>query len=129
MRGPDTRTTTKKDLVHRIAEQTGQTKVVVKEVIQRFLDEIVDELAMGHRLEFRDFGVFEVKERAPRQAQNPKTLEKVEVSLKRQVRFKVGRMMRRKVCEQPAPKPAAEPRPPQAQEPPPKPPARPSSPF
>ena len=51
-------TTTKKELVGRIAEQTGQTKVVVKEILQSFLDEIVRELAQGNRLEFREFGVF-----------------------------------------------------------------------
>jgi len=41
---------------------------------QSFLDEIISELAEGNRLEFRDFGVFEPREHAPRNAQNPKTL-------------------------------------------------------
>ena len=102
---PDPSTTTKKELVHRIAEETGQTKVVVKDIVQRFLDEIVRELALGHRLEFREFGVFEVKERAARRAQNPRTLEKVEVPAKRVVKFKVGRTMRQRVCDEPAPAP------------------------
>ena len=48
-------------------------------------------------MEFRDFGVFEVRERAPRTAQNPKTLEKIEVPEKRRVKFKMGRMMREKL--------------------------------
>jgi len=94
-------TTTKKELVSRIADQTGQTKVVVKEVLQSFLDEIVRELAHGNRLEFREFGVFEVKERRARRAQNPRTLEKVDVPAKRIVRFKVGREMRARVCDEP----------------------------
>ena len=87
-------TTTKKDLVNRIADETGQTKVVVKEIVQRFLDEVIDELAHGNRLEFREFGVFEVRERAARRAQNPRTLQKVEVPSKRVVKFKVGRLMK-----------------------------------
>jgi integration host factor subunit beta len=111
------RTTTKKELVNRIADQTGQTKVVVKDVIQRFLDEIIDELAHGRRLEFREFGVFEVKERAARRAQNPRTLEKVEVPAKRVVKFKVGRLMRERVCEEPAPQPEAQQPEPKAAEP------------
>src|SRR5688572_19595375 len=90
-------TVTKKELVARIAEQTGQTKVVTKDILQRFLDEIIVELARGNRLEFREFGVFELKSRPPRRAQNPRTLEKVEVPAKRVVKFKVGRMMRQKV--------------------------------
>ena len=70
------------------------TKVLVKDVIQRFLDKITEELAAGNRLEFREFGVFEVKDRAARRAQNPRTLEKVQVPAKKVVKFKVGRRMR-----------------------------------
>lgn len=91
------KTVTKKELVHRIAERTGVTKVVAKDVIQCFLDSIIDELAEGNRLEFREFGVFETKVRAARRAHNPRTLEEVEVPAKRIVKFKVGRMMRKKV--------------------------------
>lgn len=94
------RTITKRELVNRIAEEMGQTKVVVRDVLQRFLNEIIDELAQGNRLEFREFGVFEVRERAPRIAQNPRTLEKVPVPAKRVVKFKVGRVMRDRVCDE-----------------------------
>ncbi|MEE2940108.1 MAG: HU family DNA-binding protein [Planctomycetota bacterium] len=94
------RTITKRELVNRIAEDLGQTKVVVRDVLQRFLNEIIDELAQGNRLEFREFGVFEVRERAPRIAQNPRTLEKVPVPAKRVVKFKVGRVMRDRVCDE-----------------------------
>ncbi|MBK8914451.1 MAG: integration host factor subunit beta [Phycisphaerales bacterium] len=73
------KTITKKDLVDRIAEDSGSKRVLVKRVVQRFLDEIITELAAGNRLEFRDFGVFELRERAARRAQNPKTLEPVYV--------------------------------------------------
>ncbi len=99
MTRPEPQTITKKELVNRIAETTQQTKVVVKDIIQRFLDEIITELSSGNRLEFREFGVFEVRERAARRAQNPRTLEKVYVPAKRVVKFKVGRMMRERVCE------------------------------
>ena len=87
-------TVTKKELIDQIAESTGQKRVVVKKIVQSFLDNIIEELGEGNRLEFRDFGVFEVKERKPRMAQNPKTLEPVEVPAKRTVKFKVGRLMK-----------------------------------
>ena len=90
-------TITKKELIDRIAERTGNKRVVVKRIIQNFLDEVISELSQGNRLEFRDFGVFEVKERAPRIAQNPKTMEKVKVPAKATVKFKVGRMMKIKL--------------------------------
>jgi len=90
-------TITKKDVIDRIAENTNTKRAVVKPVIQSFLDEIIDELAKNNRLEFRDFGVFETKIRAARKAQNPKTMEQVRVPAKRNVKFKMGRLMKQKV--------------------------------
>ncbi len=96
------RTVTKKELIDRIADKTGNKRVVVKRVIQGFLDEIIEELADGNRLEFRDFGVFESKIRAARRAQNPKTLEQVDVPEKRTVKFKVGRIMKERLTSEEA---------------------------
>lgn len=90
-------TITKKELIDRIAESAGHRRVQVKKVIQQFLDEIVNELGKGNRLEFRDFGVFETKLRKARKAQNPKTLEPVAVPEKRTVKFKVGRLMKQRL--------------------------------
>ena len=90
-------TITKKELIDRIAEKTNHRRVQVKKVVQQFLDEIVDELGKGNRLEFRDFGVFESKLRKARRAQNPKTLEPVAVPEKRTVKFKVGRLMKQRL--------------------------------
>ncbi|MHC4519035.1 MAG: HU family DNA-binding protein [Planctomycetota bacterium] len=87
-------TTSKKDLINRIAEKTGTRQVLVRTVVQQFFDEVISELARDNRLEFRDFGVFDTKASAPRTAQNPRTLEKVEVPAKRRVTFKPGRLMR-----------------------------------
>jgi len=90
-------TITKKDLVDRIAEKMKTKQLMAKPIVQCFLDEIIAELAKNNRLEFRDFGVFEVKERAARTAQNPKTLKKIQVPAKRRVKFKIGRVMREKL--------------------------------
>ena len=94
-------TITKKELIDRIAEQTSSKRVLVKRIIQSFLDQIVDELADGNRLEFRDFGVFESKVRAARTAQNPKTLQRVHVPAKRTVKFKIGRVMKERLMAAP----------------------------
>lgn len=90
-------TITKRELVQRIAEKTGVQQVSAKEVIQSFLDEIITELAKGNRLEFRDFGVFEPKSKAERVARNPRTGEKVQVPEKTTVKFKVGRLMKKRI--------------------------------
>jgi integration host factor subunit beta len=90
-------TITKKDLVDRIADKSANKRIVVKKIVQAFLDEIVAELGTGNRLEFRDFGVFEIRSRAARVAQNPKTMEKVFVPQKRTVKFKIGRLMKQRL--------------------------------
>ena len=87
-------TITKKELIERIAERTTLSRVDVKKAVQEFFDQVIVELKRGNRLEFRDFGVFEVKQRARRSAQNPKTLQRVDVPAKRTVKFKVGRLMK-----------------------------------
>jgi integration host factor subunit beta len=93
------KTITKKDLVDRISEVTGTKRAIVKRIVQFFLDEIIRELGQGNRLEFRDFGVFELRERAARIAQNPKTMQKVSVPCKRTVKFKIGRLMKDRLIE------------------------------
>ena len=90
-------TITKRELIDRIAESTQTKRVLVKATVQNFLDEVISELAKGNRLEFRDYGVFEPRDCAPRNAQNPKTLERIHVPAKRIVKFKMGRLMEQKL--------------------------------
>ena len=106
-------TTTKREIAERVAQQTGLAQVAVKQIVQMLFDEIVNELAKGNRLEFRDFGVFEVVVRKARTGRNPRTGEKVAVPPKRVVTFKMGKVMKDKVSVAP-PAPASTPPPPPA---------------
>ncbi len=108
-------TVTKKELVNRIARELDAPKVRVASVIQRFLDSITEALVRGDRVEFREFGVFEVKDRAPRPALNPKTGERVQVPARRVAKFKPGSRMRACVASGSLERPAA---PPKAEKPP-----------
>lgn len=90
-------TIAKRTIAERIAERHGLGQVQTLQVIQAFLDEVVNELAKGNRLEFRDFGVFETVTRKARTALNPKTLEKVPVKSRTVVKFKVGRLLKERV--------------------------------
>lgn len=90
-------TVTKKQIVNKVANDLKVKQVVVHDVIQSFLDEMIDVLASGNRLEFREFGVFEIVKRKSRVAQNPRTLEKVQVPERRVVKFKPGRLMKKRV--------------------------------
>ena len=88
---------TKKEIVKAIAEKTGLTQVQCKEVVQSTFDCIIEAVESEGRIELRNFGVFEVKKRAPRKARNPRTGAPVEVPAKRVVVFKPGRTMEDKV--------------------------------
>ena len=90
------RTVTKREFCERIAKETGQTQVVTKRIIQLFLDQVIEELAAGNRLELRNFGVFDTRLQPARKARNPKTDEVVYVSAKAVVSFKVGKSMNEK---------------------------------
>lgn len=98
-------TITKKELIDRIAEATQAKRILVKKIIQMFLDEMIAELARDNRLEFRDFGIFETRSRHERMAQNPKTLERVKVPPKRSVKFKMGRLLKEKMAQPPVAQP------------------------
>ena len=91
-------TTTKREIAERVAQQTGLAQVAVKQIVQMLFDEVTNELAAGNRLEFRDFGVFEVVTRKARTGRNPRTGEKVAVPPKRVVTFKMGKVMKEKVA-------------------------------
>lgn len=88
---------TKKEIVKTISEELGLTQLKTKEIVQKTFDAIVRTLIQEKRIELRNFGVFEVKQRAPRKARNPRTGEKVFVPEKFVVTFKPGKEMEEKV--------------------------------
>lgn len=84
---------TKKEIVKKISEEIGLTQLKTKDIVQRTLDAIIQTLVAEGRIELRNFGVFEVKQRAPRKARNPRTGDKVYVPAKNVVTFKPGKEM------------------------------------
>lgn len=84
---------TKKEIVKKISDEMGLTQLKTKDIVQRTLDEIIQTLVEEGRIELRNFGVFEVKRRAPRKARNPRTGDKVSVPAKNVVTFKPGKEM------------------------------------
>ena len=88
---------TKKEIVKTISEEIGITQLKTKEIVQKTFDAIVETLVEERRIELRNFGVFEVKQRAARKARNPRTGAKVFVPEKFVVTFKPGKEMEEKV--------------------------------
>ena len=90
---------TKKEIVRTISEEIGLTQLQTKEIVQKTFNAIVEALVEERRIELRNFGVFEVKRRAPRKARNPRTGQKVFVPEKFVVTFKPGKEMEERVRE------------------------------
>ncbi len=88
---------TKKDIVLKVASDTGLKQLDVKRAVQKSLEVIVAALAAGETVELRNFGIFKVKARKGRTGRNPRTGEKVPVPPKRVVVFKPGLLMKRDI--------------------------------
>lgn len=88
---------TKKEIVKQISDKIGLTQLKTKEIVQQTFDAIVDTLLEIGRIELRNFGVFEVKQRKARKARNPRTGERVDVPPKYVVTFKPGKEMEERV--------------------------------
>lgn len=88
---------TKKEIAKVIAAHHGIDQVVAKRAVQEVLDLIVEALLKNGRMELRNFGVFELKRRAPRVARNPRTNEQVDVPAKTVVVFQPGKKLAARV--------------------------------
>ena len=89
--------TTKKAIVSAVSEKLGITQLDAKEVVQNVLECIADTLVEERRIELRNFGVFEVKKRAARNARNPKTGASVKVKERHVVTFKSGKALEKAI--------------------------------
>ena len=94
-------TTTKKKLIQVISQSRGVHPNDVRNVIQSFLDRMTDYLAKGDRLEFRDFGVFEIVERKQKIGRNPKNAAvPILIPARNAVKFTPGKKMKKAIeCE------------------------------
>jgi nucleoid DNA-binding protein len=90
-------TITKKDIILKIANDTGIKQIDVKQVVQRMLDDITLSLAKGDTVELRNFGIFKVKARKARTGRNPRTGAEVPVPPKKVAIFKPGLIMKRDI--------------------------------
>ncbi len=90
---------TKKEIVKAISEELGLTQMQTKTIVQKTFESIINTLVEDpkHRIELRNFGVFEVKKRAARKARNPRTGTPVDVEEKYVVTFKPGKEMEDRV--------------------------------
>lgn len=86
---------TKRQMVLKIAEETGLIQADVAAVVQRSLEHIIESLQNEENVEFRNFGVFEVQTRKSRVGRNPKKPDQtVTIPERKVVKFKPGKVMK-----------------------------------
>ena len=88
----------KSELIQKIASSKPHLYLRdVERIINTLLDEVVQALHRGDRVELRGFGAFSVKEREARQGRNPRTGDAVAVKAKRVPFFKTGKELRERL--------------------------------
>ncbi|MEO0075388.1 MAG: HU family DNA-binding protein [candidate division WOR-3 bacterium] len=94
-------TLTKYHIIEKIAKELKPrvARTDVLKICQMFLDEITKALINGHRVEFRDFGVFRTKLRKPKIGRNPKTNVPVNIPPRLVVVFKPGKNLKAKIAK------------------------------
>ena len=93
---------TKKEIVRRVSAEFSIDQTLTRKIIQRYMDLLIEVLTQEHRIELRNFGVFEVRQRAARKARNPKTNQEVLVPPKRVITFQAGKNVSQ-LLQRPAP--------------------------
>ena len=94
----------KSELIERISSQNPHLfQRDIEKIVTAILDEIVEALRRGGRVELRGFGAFSVKRRGARQGRNPRTGAAVSVAKKAIPYFKTGKEMRARLNRETVP--------------------------
>lgn len=87
-------TVVKKDVVARVARESGYSRNTVAAIVNNLLDVIVDEMANGNNVQFRKFGMFVLDEREPKLGRNMHTNEVVQIPARVVPKFKPSKCMK-----------------------------------
>jgi len=94
----------KSELIQRISRQNPHLyQRDIEKIVSAILDEIVEALRRGDRIELRGFGAFSAKLRGARQGRNPRTGALVPVAKKAAAFFKTGKEMRERLNRETVP--------------------------
>lgn len=87
----------KGDLISKIADDAGLTKVQASAALDAVVDGVTSTLAKGDKLTLVGFGTFSVTHRAARKGRNPQTGKEINIAAKNVVKFKPGKELSARV--------------------------------
>jgi len=85
---------TKADLIEGLANKLGMGKGEAERAVNIVLDDIINALKQGERVNISGFGTFSVSVRQARTGRNPKTGASIEISASRSAKFKAGKQLK-----------------------------------
>ncbi|HVN89913.1 MAG TPA: HU family DNA-binding protein [Candidatus Binataceae bacterium] len=85
---------TKADLIEALANKLGINRGEAEKAVNIVLDDIVNALHQGERVNISGFGTFSVSTRQARTGRNPKTGESIEIAASRSAKFKPGKQLK-----------------------------------
>jgi DNA-binding protein HU-beta len=85
---------TKADLIEALANKLGINRGDAEKAVNIVLDDIVNALHQGERVNISGFGTFSVSTRQARTGRNPKTGESIEIAASRSAKFKPGKQLK-----------------------------------
>ena len=80
----------KTELIAKIAETAGLSKVDAKKALDAAVEAVKDALVAGDKVQLVGFGTFAVKEQPAREGINPATKAKIKIAAKKVAKFKAG---------------------------------------
>jgi len=93
-------TLTKADLSKHLMERMQLPKKDADQLVNTFLDAVVEALHRGEGVEMRGFGSFRLRDRQARVGRNPRSGQSIKVPPKRVVYFKLGKELRSKLIDE-----------------------------
>lgn len=87
----------KGQLISKIAEDAGLTKVQATAALEAVVDGVTGALKSGDKLTLVGFGTFSISARAARKGRNPQTGKEINIAAKNVVKFKAGKELTEKV--------------------------------
>ncbi|WP_435938935.1 integration host factor subunit alpha [Moraxella bovoculi] len=88
---------TKADMIDRLTIRLRITRQDARRIVDKFFEEISQNLADGKEVKISGFGNFELKDKKSRPGRNPKTGESIPVKARRVVTFKAGQKFRTRI--------------------------------
>jgi DNA-binding protein HU-beta len=87
----------KDDLVTFVSEKANITRKAAGETINAVLEGISSALEKGDSISLIGFGSFRVVQRSAREGRNPRTGEKLHISVSKAVKFTAGKALKQRV--------------------------------